>query len=170
MAMTSESALGRSDQSIEYKTIVKCASSILDCIKSSPNSIGTAMFAEGYISEYVRDSVGDTSVSKVDKAQQLLNTITDRVKTDPLAYNGFVEIIRNEGTWACCYLEQLQKVYEELSLEAQQIEQCSSDSDDSLNEYCKPSVFEVVEVIDSITVNSGRLRLFFLEIEENVYY
>ena len=86
------------------------------------------MFAEGYISEYVRDIVGATSVSGVDKAQQLLNTITDRVKTDPLAYNGFVEIIRNEGTWACCYLERLQKVYEELSLEAQQIEeQCSSD-------------------------------------------
>ncbi len=49
-------------------------------------------------------------------------------------------------------MEQLQKVYEELSLETQQIEQCSSDSDDSLNEYCKRSVFEVVEVIDSITV------------------
>ncbi len=129
--MTSESALVRSDLSIEYKTMVKCASSILNCIKSSPNSIGTAMFAEGYISEYVRDSVGDTSVSKVDKAQMLLNTITDRVKTDPLAYNGFVEIIRNEGTWACCYLERLQNAYKKLSLEARQIkEQCSSDSDD----------------------------------------
>ncbi len=83
------------------------------------------MFAEGYISEYVRDIVGATSVYGVDKAQQLLNTVTDR---NPLAYNGFVKIIRNEGTWACCYLERLQKVYEELSLEAQQIEeQCSSD-------------------------------------------
>ncbi len=90
------------------------------------------MFAEGYISEYVRDIVGDTSVSKVDKAQLLLNTITDRVKTDPLAYHGFVEIIRNEGTWASCYLERLQKIYEELK--AQQIEeQCSSDSDASFH-------------------------------------
>ncbi len=80
------------------------------------SSIGTAMFTEGYISEYVRDIVGGTSVFGVDKAQQFLNTITDRVKTDPLAYNGFVKIIRNEGTWACCYLELLQKVYEELSL------------------------------------------------------
>ncbi|XP_064381914.1 uncharacterized protein LOC135330889 isoform X3 [Halichondria panicea] len=132
--MASMSAPRSSDQSIEYKTMVKCASSSLDCIKSSPNSIGTAMFAEGYISEYVRDSVGDTSVSKVDKAQLLLNTITDHVKTDPLAYHGFVEIIRKEGTWASCYLERLQNVYEELSLEARQIEeQCSSDSDASFH-------------------------------------
>ena len=132
--MASKPAPGSSYQSIEYQTMVKCASSNLNCIKSSPNTIGTAMFGEGYISEYVRDIVGSTSVSGVDKAQQLLNTITDRVKTDPLAYNGFVEIIRNEGTWACCYLEQLQKVYEELSLEAQQIEeQCLSDSDNSFH-------------------------------------
>ncbi len=112
-----KSASESSDQSVEYKTMVKCASSILDCIKASPNSIGTAMFAKGYISEYVRDIVGSTSVSRVDKAQQLLNTITDRVKTDPPAYHGFVDIIKKEGIWTSCYLDEFQKAYEETSSE-----------------------------------------------------
>ncbi len=75
------------------------------------------MFAKGYISEYVRDIVGSTSVSGVDKAQRLLNTITDRVKTDPLAYNGFVDIIKKEGIWTSCYLDEFQKAYEEPSSE-----------------------------------------------------
>ncbi len=148
--MASKSAPGGSDQSIEHKTIVNCASSILDCIKASPNSIGTAMFAKGYISEYVRDNVGDTSVSKVDKAQLLLITITDRIKTDPLAYHGFVEIIRNEGTWASCFIERLQKVFKELSLEAQKIEeQCSSDSDNSF--YSLPDDLSSLETDADVT-------------------
>ncbi len=95
------------------------------------------MFAEGYISEYVRDIVGSTSVSVVDKAQLLLNTITDRVKTDPPAYNGFVDIISKEGIWASCYLDGFQKVREELSIEASLLENCCShaveiDSEESL--------------------------------------
>ncbi|XP_064403627.1 uncharacterized protein LOC135349078 [Halichondria panicea] len=84
----------------EYITMRKSASVLLDVVKQSPITIGTAMFAEEFISEYIRDLTGPTgNKADVEKAQILVNTMTDYVKANPRSYYKFIKLLEKEGPW-----------------------------------------------------------------------
>ncbi len=84
----------------EYITMRKSASVLLDLVKQSPNTIGTAMFAEEFISEYIRDLTGPTgNKADVEKAQILVNTMTDQVKANPRFFYKFIKLLEKEGPW-----------------------------------------------------------------------
>ncbi len=96
----------------EYITMRKSASVLLDLVKQSPITIGTAMFAEEFISEYIRDLTGPTSnKADVEKAQILVSTMTDQVKANPRFYYKFIKLLAKEGPWTKLCIETVEATY-----------------------------------------------------------
>ena len=100
----------------EYHTMKKSANILLDFIKESPTKIGTAMFAAGFLSENQRDRVSATGgITDVDKAQILVNAMTDQVKMNPEAYHKFIDLLKEKAgesdIWVTPYLEKIERTY-----------------------------------------------------------
>ena len=96
----------------EYTTMRKSAPVLLDLVKQSPITIGTAMFAEEFISEYIRDLTGPTSnKADVEKAQILVSTMTDQVKANPRFYYKFIKLLQREGPWTKLCIETVEATY-----------------------------------------------------------
>ncbi len=117
--------------SIEYRTIRKCTSVLIDLVKSSLSTIGPALFAEEYIGENTRDHIGPSSkLSDVDRAQIVVDLITDQVRADPSMYNNFITLLEKEGAWVDSFLKNVKQTYISLvRLEFRQSMSCDELSD-----------------------------------------
>ncbi len=76
----------------------KCTSVLIDLVKSSLSTIGPAFFAEECIGETTRDLIGPSSkTSDVERAQILVDLMTDQVRADPSMYMKFIALLEKEG-------------------------------------------------------------------------
>ena len=97
----------------EYLTIVRCYQMLVDVLKQSVNSIVSALFAKGYISENIRDKTRLDLVTPSDKITIVLDCLTDRIKHEPKAYHQFVEILEEMRPWTDLVLESLSKRFQD---------------------------------------------------------
>ena len=101
--------------SIEYLTMRKCTSGLIDLVKSSLGTIGPALFGKGYIGETTRDRIGPSSkLSDIERAQTLVDLMTDQVRAKPSVYNNFVTLLEDEGSWVDSFLNNVKQTYSSL--------------------------------------------------------
>ena len=117
-------------QSVEYLTMRKCTSVLIDLVKSSLSTIGPAFFAEEYIGETTRDLIGPSSkTSDVERAQILVDLMTDQVRADPSMYMKFITLLEKEGPWVELFLKNIKQTYSSASLEFRLSMSCDERSD-----------------------------------------
>ncbi|XP_064383163.1 uncharacterized protein LOC135331836 isoform X2 [Halichondria panicea] len=108
----------------------KCTSVLIDLVKSSLSTIGPAFFAEEYIGETTRDLIGPSSkTSDVERAQILVDLMTDQVRADPSMYMKFITLLEKEGPWVELFLKNIKQTYSSASLEFRLSMSCDERSD-----------------------------------------
>ncbi len=117
--------------SIEYLTMRKCTSVLIDLVKSSLSTIGPALFENEYIGETTRDQIGPFSkMSVVERAQILVDLMTDQVRADSSMYDKFIILLEREGPWVNSFLKNVKQKYSSLvRLEFRQSMSCDELSD-----------------------------------------
>ena len=116
-----------------YETMCECYPQLVALIQQSPSTIGNALFSRNFLAPSVRNFVHDRMVSETEKAQKLVDTMTDRIQHFPSSFNDFVEILKKEGPWTSEMVKELRHLYRAKSGCAVEEDQYSpiASSDDS---------------------------------------
>ena len=69
--------------------------------------IGNALFARNFLAPNVRNFVNDRMVSETEKAQRLVDTMTDRIQHFPDSFNDFIDVLEKEGPWTSDMVKEL---------------------------------------------------------------
>ena len=94
-----DSVLNTPTISPEYETMCECCPKLVTLIRQSPSTIGNALFARNFLAPNVRNFVNDRMVSETEKAQRLVDTMTDRIQHFPDSFNDFIDVLEKEGSW-----------------------------------------------------------------------
>ena len=92
-------------------------------VRARPRHICDALFEKGLISPSVRHYVHSDGIPSDNKAMSLIDTLIDKVESDPSVCHSFLSILKNEGPFADTIVEQLEKAFK--------AEQALADSDSS---------------------------------------
>ena len=95
----------------EYETMCECCPKLVTLIRQSPSTIGNALFARNLLAPNVRNFVNDRLVSETEKAQRLVDTMTDRIQHSPNSFKVFIDVLEKEGSWTDEMVEQLRDLY-----------------------------------------------------------
>ena len=106
-----DSVLSTPTISPEYKTMCECCPKLVTLIRQSPSTIGNALFARNFLAPNVRNFVNDRMVSETEKAQRLVDTMTDRIQHFPDSFNDFVDVLEKEGPWTNDMVKELCDLY-----------------------------------------------------------
>ena len=106
-----DSVLSTPTISPEYETMCECCPKLVALIRQSPSTIGNALFARNFLAPNVRNFVNDRMVSETEKAQKLVDTMTDRIQHYPSSFNDFVQILEKEGPWTSDMVKELRDLY-----------------------------------------------------------
>ena len=136
MATSPHSVAGQSTP--EYLTLRKSYQSVVTHITPQTGDICGALFEKGYIPSSVRNYATTDAIPNYKKAQELVNTVVDKVELDPSVYHGFISILKSEGPWADMIVEQL-----EVAFRAEQaLADCDHSSEDSFHSLPDPDTPE----------------------------
>ena len=92
-------ATALTDDTPQSITIRECYTVLINQLKSSIESLGDALYAKGLISPDIHSKVLLTSIVPANKAREVFSYLIERVKHDPNAYNGFIEVLIQNGRW-----------------------------------------------------------------------
>ena len=95
----------------EYLTLRKSYQLIVAHFKSQPGDICDAFFQKGYVPPAVRDYVRTHGIPDSEKAQKLVDTLSDKVELDPNIFHGFMNFLKHEGPWADTIVEKLEEIF-----------------------------------------------------------
>ena len=106
-----DSVLSTPTISPEYETMCECCPKLVTLIQQSPSTIGNALFARNFLAPNVRNFVNDRMVSETEKAQRLVDTMTDRIQHFPDSFNDFLQILEKEGPWTNDMVKELRDLF-----------------------------------------------------------
>ena len=106
-----DSVLSTPTISPEYETMCECCPKLVTLIRQSPSTIGNALFARNFLAPNVRNFVNDRMVSETEKAQRLVDTMTDRIQHFPDSFNDFIDVLEKEGPWTNDMVKELRDIY-----------------------------------------------------------
>ena len=106
-----DSVLSTPTISPEYETMCECCPKLVTLIQQSPSTIGNALFARNFLAPNVRNFVNDRMVSETEKAQRLVDTMTDRIQHFPDSFNDFLQILEKEGPWTSDMVKELRDLF-----------------------------------------------------------
>ena len=106
-----DSVLSTPTISPEYETMCECCPKLVTLIRQSPSTIGNALFARNFLAPNVRNFVNDRMVSETEKAQRLVDTMTDRIQHFPDSFNDFLQILEKEGPWTSDMVKELRDLF-----------------------------------------------------------
>ena len=112
---SSESADSTQTSTPEYRTMQKCYVKLIDLLKSSIDTVGDALFAEGHISKDVKEKLGMESMTPTEKARKVVDCLMDRVKHRPSVYSELAMILENQGPWTKMTVDGLNTCYQSLT-------------------------------------------------------
>ena len=112
---SSETADSTQTSTPEYRTMQKCYVKLIDLLKSSIDTVGDALFAEGHISKDVKEKLGMESMTPTEKARKVVDCLLDRVKHHPSVYSEFVMILEKQGPWTKMTVNELNTRYQSLT-------------------------------------------------------
>ena len=98
-------------ETAEYLTMVECTTQLTTLFKHDLSSISDYLWAQGMMSEDIREELSEPSLTRRFKATLLVNTLTERIKDFPVDYHKFVKIVKKLGPWAREMAEHLDWTY-----------------------------------------------------------
>ena len=117
--------------SLEYKTIEKCYSSLVHSIRQSPQDLAINLRPLGILAPGDVSTLNSKNSSDAEKARKIVDIILIQVKTNPQVYYEFIEAMRASGDWTKNAVSELEKMH--TSLSSADAEQCLPEDDNSKN-------------------------------------
>ena len=99
-------------ESLEYRTLLECLSSLVTALKSDPATIADDLVSRGLIPP---KDVAESTTANVDQARQLARVILDRVSLVPSRYNDVVSVLCKHQ-WLEDVVDIIQTTYSEFLL------------------------------------------------------
>ncbi len=112
-------------ENIEYLALLKCKVELTSEISADPLSVSTALVAKGLIPESLHRSVESQTKNDEIKATELINKVTNKIKTYPARFAEFLEVLHS-SKWLEDVWKTLITAYDELKQENMK----SSDTED----------------------------------------
>ena len=106
-----DSVLNTPTISPEYEAMCECCPKLVTLIRQSPSTIGNALFARNFLAPNVRNFVNDRMVSETEKAQRLVDTMTDRIQHFPDSFKDFMDVLEKEGPWTSDIVKELRDLF-----------------------------------------------------------
>ncbi len=103
-------------ENIEYLALLKCRVELTSEISAHPLSVSTALVAKGLIPEPVHSSVLQQTRENEVKASELVNQVTNKIRTYPARFAEFLEVLQSYK-WLEDVLKTLNTAYDELKQE-----------------------------------------------------
>ena len=103
-------------ENIEYLALLKCKVALTSEISEDPLSIATALMDRGLIPESLHSSVLQQTKDNEVKASELVNKVTNKIKTYPARFADFLEVLQGSN-WLKDVLKSLTTAYDELKAE-----------------------------------------------------
>ncbi len=97
---------------IEYLTLLKCKVELTSEISADPLSVSTALEAKGLVPESAHKSVLLATKEKEVKASELVNQVTNKIRTYPARFGDFLEVLQSYN-WLKDVLKSVTTAYEE---------------------------------------------------------
>ena len=85
------------EQSVEHKSLVQCASGLTDLLQHNILSVSAKLLEKGLVTKDVHDSVLTESVSSHNKAAKLVSCVTDRVKGSARRFHDFIDVLKGDS-------------------------------------------------------------------------
>ena len=98
-----------SETSPEYKAFRECYDVLVNTSEQQVGKICDSLFADGYISETVRDYTRTIGMPDLIKAQKLVDSVSNKIKTNFKMFHGFIAIL--EGPFNTDTVQILQERY-----------------------------------------------------------
>ena len=95
----------------EYQTLVECTPKLTALLKHDVLNLGDHLFSQALISKNIYDQIVVPTIDEQHKVSLLVSYLTDRVKTNPSAFNEFLSVLKALGSWTNDIVEDLDKVY-----------------------------------------------------------
>ena len=90
---------------------MECTSKLTALLKHDLLEISDHLFAQGLISEDIREQLTLQTVEEQRRASRLVSNLTDRVKTNPSIFKEFVSVLKALGPWTQDIVKDLEEVY-----------------------------------------------------------
>ncbi len=97
---------------IECLALLKCKVELTSEISADPLSVSTALVAKGLIPESAHKSVLLATKESEVKASELVNQVTNKVRTYPARFGDFLEVLQSNN-WLKDVLKSVTTAYEE---------------------------------------------------------
>ncbi len=82
----------------EYRTLRKSYSLVLDIVKLHLSAISDGLFQSGYISDNLHEYTDTDGIPQEQKSCKMLDKFLNVVKSTPVAYDGFLKILRSSSS------------------------------------------------------------------------
>ena len=108
-------------ESPEYQAIVACTPQLTDTLalgRLGPTTISEHLFAKGLISSDIHEEMIHSTRLPREKAQQLVFTMTARVKINACYFDAFVAVLKEQGDWTKDIVSTLMDTYFTLAKKA----------------------------------------------------
>ena len=96
-------------ESLEYKTLNKCFSTLVSCIEQSPDDVVSNLRPSGILAPKNLSELNNLQTSDSIKARKIMDIVLNQVRNDPSKYNLFVEALENAGPWTSSAVRMLKK-------------------------------------------------------------
>ena len=111
----------------EYLALQKSYCAMVAHVRAGPQDICDALFEKGLVPSSLCHYVHTLAIPNEDKVRKLIDTLIDKVESDPSVYHGFLSILKNKGPWADSIVEQLEEAFKA----EQALVDCDHSSEDS---------------------------------------
>lgn len=102
------------DCSKAYNIMVRCSVKLSQAMSQDPETLATALHAEGFIAQFVLDQTTQLNEIRSSKGNRLYSAVLGKVKCVPMKFAKFVLILRRDGEIYNDVLEEMDKVYRTL--------------------------------------------------------
>ena len=101
-------------ESPEYKALNQCSTTLLSCIRQSPNDIVDMLKPSGLLAPGVLSFLSNPKHDNDEKARKIIEVMSDQVKIDSQVLHTFVTAMKAAGQWTKPTVNILENKYQTL--------------------------------------------------------
>ena len=91
-----ETDYSKTDCSNAYYTMVRCSVSLNHAMSKDPKALALALYSVGFISQATLNETNELNETKSAKGSRLYSAVLDRVRSFPMKFVDFIDILRQD--------------------------------------------------------------------------
>ena len=110
-ATNNETDYSKTDCSNAYNTMVRCSVSLNHALSKDPKALALALYSAGFVSQATLDETNELNETKSAKGSRLYSAVLGRVRSFPMKFVDFIDILRRDRVQYGEVLAEIDKKY-----------------------------------------------------------